>query len=168
MRAEKSPHAPHLAAMAEDREALDAAILRLEWTVAAVEAVYRRLDGLRKAVPTIRILLGDAPGFERIAAEWARDRGVEHFVFRAGSEAGPDAARDRDRAIVEARPAGVMVFSDGRDAGFLARHAEEHRIPVSTLPTADLVRTARQSIDREREAREAQDRTIRKGPSMRF
>ncbi len=132
------------------------------------DSVYRRLDGLRTAVPAIRLLLGDAPGFERIAADWARDRGVEHFVFRAPPEAGPDAARDRDRAIVEARPAGVMVFSDGREPAFLARHAEEHGIPVSILPTADLVRTAAQSIEREREARETQDRTIRKGPSMGF
>ena len=61
-----------------------------------------------------------------------------------------------------------LVFSDGREAGFLARHAEEHRIPVSILPTADLVRTARQSIDRDQEARETQDRTIRKGPSIGF
>lgn len=126
------------------------------------DSVYRRLDGLRKAVPAIRLLLGDAPGFERIAADWARDRGVEHFVFRAGPEASPDAAVERDRAIVAARPAGVMVFSDDREAGFLARHAEEHRIPVSILPTTDLVRTARQSLDRD--AREAQEHTVRKGP----
>ena len=132
------------------------------------DSVYRRLDGLRKAVPAIRLLLGDAPGFERIAADWARDRGVEHFVFSAGPSAGPDAAVERDRAIVEARPAGVMLFSDGREPGFLARHAEEQRIPVSILPTTDLVRAARQSLDRDREARETQDQTVRKGPSMGF
>ena len=61
-----------------------------------------------------------------------------------------------------------MVFSDDHEAGFLARRAEEYLFPVSILPTADLVRTARQSIDRDREARETQDRTIRKGPSMGF
>ena len=56
------------------------------------EAVFERLDRFHKWRPATCLLLGDAPGFERIAADWARERGVEHFVFRADPEAGPDAA----------------------------------------------------------------------------
>ena len=130
------------------------------------EAVYRRLDGLRTAISNPCLLLGDAPGFERIAAEWARDRGVEAFVFRAGGGAGPDAARERDRAIVEAGPNLVIVYSDGDEPGFLARHAEERGIPVSIRPAAQLLRPPRQSLDRD--AGETQRQSIRKGPSIGF
>ena len=130
------------------------------------EAVYRRLDGLRTAISNACLLLGDAPGFERIAAEWARDRGVEAFVFRAGDGAGPEAARERDRAIVKAGPNLAIVYSDGDEPGFLARHAEERGIPVSIRPAAQLVRPPRQSLDRD--AGETQRQSIRKGPSIGF
>ncbi|MCY4551363.1 MAG: SLOG family protein [Defluviicoccus sp.] len=95
------------------------------------EAVFSRLDGLRVAIADPCLLLDDAPGFERIAAESARDRGVEAFVFRAGDETGPDAARERNRAIVEAGPNLVIVYSDGDELGFRAGHAQERGIPVS-------------------------------------
>ncbi|MDE3260991.1 MAG: relaxase domain-containing protein [Acidobacteriota bacterium] len=130
------------------------------------DSVYRRLDGLRTAISNACLLLGDAPGFERIAAEWARDRGVEAFVFRPDDGAGPDAARERDRAIVESGPNLVIVYSDEEEPGFLARHAEERGIPVSVRPTAQLVRTADLSLDRD--AGETQRQSIRKGPSIGF
>ena len=130
------------------------------------EAVFIRLDGLRTAISNACLLLGDAPGFERIAAEWARDRGVEAFVFRAGGGEDPDAARERDRAIVEAGPNLVIVYADGEEPGFLARHAEERGIPVSVRPAAQLVRPADLSLDRD--AGERQRQSIRKGPSIGF
>ena len=132
------------------------------------EAVVERLERLHRFAPGVRLLLGDAHGFERIAADWARDKGVEHFVFRAGPEAGPDAARERDRAIVEAGPTSLRVFSDGDDPGFLARHAGERGIPVTVFPAAELLQRAGESLDPEQDTRETRDRTIRKGPSMGF
>lgn len=127
---------------------------------AGPEAVYRSLDGLRVAISNPCFLLGDAPGLERIAAEWARDRGVEAFVFRAGD------ARERDRAIVEAGPNLVIVYSDGDEPGGLAGQARERGIPVSIRPTTQLLRPA--DLTQDQDAGETQRQTLRKGPAIGF
>ena len=63
----------------------------------------------------------NAPGAQRIAAEWAESRGVRQIVFLAEFETrGRGASLERDKAIVDASPKLVVNLTDGKKATFLA------------------------------------------------
>jgi len=79
-------------------------------------AVYAVLDKLRAKRPITVLIHGDAAGADRLAGEWAKDRGIDLTVFPANwtkhkKAAGPER---NARMLAEGKPEGVVAFP-GKD-----------------------------------------------------
>lgn len=94
--------------------------------------IWTALDRVRLKHTDMVLLHGGSPrGAEHIAALWCRERGVAQVVFR------PDWAKHRNAApfrrndqILEALPAGIMVFPGNGVSANLADKARKLGIPL--------------------------------------
>ena len=94
----------------------------------------RLFAALDKAHTKKRITLlvhGGAPGADRLADDWARERGVPVEQFPADwASRGPAAGPERNQRMVDRGAAGVIAFPGGHGTADCARRAEAAGIRV--------------------------------------
>lgn len=98
-----------------------------------VSELYSVMDALPR--DGLVIINGGARGADRIAHNWAQDRGVETIVFpadwkRYGRSAGP---LRNQRMLDEGKPDCVMAFRGGRGTADMVRRAKAAGVPVSKV-----------------------------------
>lgn len=96
------------------------------------EAVYGVLDRAHAHKPITCIIAGGAKGVDRLAADWARDRGIALAEFPAdwdthGRAAGP--IRNK-QMLEEGKPMGVVAFPGGIGTANMIRQADAAGIKV--------------------------------------
>jgi hypothetical protein len=112
--------------------------------------IFSTLDALHAERPIGLLIEGAAKGTDRIAGQWAEDRGVEHAVYPAdwqglGRRAGPIR---NEQMLREGRPDIVVAFPGGRGtqhmcdlagaAGIEVYPVEYDKVlPLETLPVDD-------------------------------
>ena len=119
-----------------------------DWT--DVAAIWSRLDRAREKRPDLVLCHKGAPGAERIAAAWARARGVRQILFRPHWEAhGAAAPYKANDEMVAAKLAGAIVFGSAGVALNLADKAEARGLhaariarPAQGAPHGDPARAA--------------------------
>jgi hypothetical protein len=95
-------------------------------------AIYERLDMIHADRGIACIISGAASGADHIAANWAKDRGVDLREFPAdwakhGRAAGP--IRNR-QMLNDGQPNEVVAFAGGRGTADMIRAARTVGIPV--------------------------------------
>jgi hypothetical protein len=99
--------------------------------------IHAELDRLHAAHPFDAVIEGDARGVDRIAGEWARDRGIALVVYPADwANEGRHAALIRnERMLREGRPDLVVAFPGGRGTWHTCSLAEGLGIAVVRIAT---------------------------------
>jgi hypothetical protein len=98
-------------------------------------AVYNLLDSFSDITFLIE---GGAPGADRIARQWAMDRGVPYHTEHAEwSKYGNAAGNIRNRVMIAMNPDMVIAFPGNTGTADMVAVAEKHRVPVHTLNTLD-------------------------------
>ena len=93
-------------------------------------SVYSVLDSIAREEPIV-LIHGDARGADRLADEWAVERGVPVVRMPAnwkqyGLRAGPV----RNAAMLNLKPDRVVAFTGGRGTADMVRRAEEAGVTV--------------------------------------
>jgi predicted Rossmann-fold nucleotide-binding protein len=99
-----------------------------------LDAKYRQYGSLQHADPFDTIIHGCAPGADRLAHEWATEKGLIVCGFPAnwaiyGKAAGPI----RNRAMLELRPALVVAFPGGQGTADMVAKARASSILVEEV-----------------------------------
>ena len=129
------------------------------------DTVFQILDAVHGKHPKMCLAHGNVPGAVTLASEWARSRNVPQIVFNLDrGRYGKAAIVERDRAIIRAKPAGVIDFSPADKTTLLASLAERFRVPVLHLERAVDMAQARKARNREMEQSPRQDRSERREP----
>jgi hypothetical protein len=99
------------------------------------KALRRVLDAALRTGPLV-IIEGGARGADRLAREWAKDRGVVCATFPADWDAhGPSAGPIRNRQMIdEGRPQMVLAFPGGRGTADMIRQAQAAGVLVVKYP----------------------------------
>jgi hypothetical protein len=102
------------------------------------ERIWAALDKIRAKHPEMVLLHGGSPkGAERIAACWADQRKVAQVVFKPDwTREGRAAPFKRNDRMLEALPAGVVVFPGSGISANLADKAKKLGIPCWRFDTA--------------------------------
>jgi len=87
-------------------------------TIEDKDLIYEELDNLHAANPIKKIVSGGASGVDSIAAQWAKERGVELEEIIPDWSKGMGAGLERNTDIVD-RADKVVVFWDGESRGTL-------------------------------------------------
>ena len=100
--------------------------------------VFRVLDAMRAGKGLDRLVHGGAAGADRLAAEWALDRGVEQVAYQPdwkglGRAAGPTR---NQKMLVEERPAVVVAFPGGAGTRDMCRRARQAKVVVLSVKSA--------------------------------
>lgn len=97
------------------------------------EFVFRSLDRLahRENIAVTAIIHGDATGADRLARDWAIERGIIHVAVPApwkkyGKPAGPM----RNKKMLELNAVGLVAFPGGRGTEGMVELAKEAGLPV--------------------------------------
>jgi predicted Rossmann-fold nucleotide-binding protein len=95
------------------------------------DRVYEILDILHGREPIDLIIEGGAHGADRLARDWALDRGVQPVTFHANwhkfkAPAGPM----RNKAMLSLNPASVVAFPGGAGTKNMVGLAVDQEIPV--------------------------------------
>ena len=98
--------------------------------------VFEIFDTVHRGHPKMCLVHGNLPGAVRLAGEWARDRGVPQLVFEPDPRHGRTRIVELNKAIVAARPHGVIDLSPADMTTMLASFAEMFGIPVLHLEKA--------------------------------
>ena len=131
------------------------------------QTIFETLDKVREKHPDMYLMHGNAPGTQKIAAEWAKDNSVAQVVFAPNRKIhGTAAVIRRDKAILDAEPVGVVDLSPDNRPTFLADLAAKRNIPV--LNVSETAQGASQSAAREHPVRQnaSQTQTQARGRSM--
>lgn len=99
-------------------------------------SVYRALDIFRAERGIALVIHGAARGADRLAGEWAAERGVPVVEYPAdwaahGRAAGP---KRNQRMIDEGKPDFVVAFPGGAGTADMVRRAKAAGIPVWEVP----------------------------------
>jgi hypothetical protein len=97
--------------------------------------LYQQLDAVHERRGIAAVIHGAARGADRLAGEWAQDRGVHAEPYPAdwqndGKAAGP--IRNQ-RMLDIAAPDGVIAFSGGRGTADMVSRAQTAGVPVLDL-----------------------------------
>ncbi len=99
--------------------------------VADAGTVFRSLDKARAKYADIVLAHGGGPGVERIAAQWAEQRGVHQVVCKPDWDRhGRAAPFRRNDELLDLLPKGVIVFPGNGIIANLADKAKAMGIPV--------------------------------------
>jgi hypothetical protein len=95
------------------------------------EHVFAVLDDIHAKRTIALIIEGDAAGADRLAREWAQERGVPFQTekpdwIQLGRRGGPA----RNERMLSLDPDGVVAFPGGRGTADMIRQAEELGYPV--------------------------------------
>jgi len=103
-----------------------------------VDALFNRLDLIRKRYPDMVLLHGGAKGAELIADRWAANRGVTRIPFKPDWNRHKGAApfKRNDQLLAE-MPQGVMLFDGGGVIGNLFDGCRRRGISVWDLRTEE-------------------------------
>jgi hypothetical protein len=95
------------------------------------EQLFAVLDSYR-IFPRLTIIHGDARGADRLAGEWARERGVPVRAFPADwNQHGKNAGPIRNAQMIrEGQPDAVVAFPGGRGTDDMVRQASRAGITV--------------------------------------
>jgi hypothetical protein len=94
-------------------------------------AVYERLDMIHADRGISCIISGAASGADQIAANWAKDRGVDLQEFPADWSGGKGGGPIRNRRmLVNGNPDEVVAFPGGRGTADMIRQATAAGVPV--------------------------------------
>lgn len=93
--------------------------------------VHQVLDGVHKKCTIHAIIEGGATGADRLAREWALEKGIQVFTAHAnwklyGNGAGPK----RNAAMLALEPDGVIAFPGGTGTRDMTRIAELSDVKV--------------------------------------
>lgn len=93
--------------------------------------VYAALDLLHARRGITCIIEGGAPGADKLAAHWAKRRGIECQTFVPEWRRGPKAGPERNRRMLgEGRPDGVVAFPGGPGTADMCRAAMDRGLAV--------------------------------------
>ena len=113
--------------------------------------------------PKICLAHGNVPGAVRHASEWARLRNVPQVVFNLDrGRYGKSAIVERDKAIVAAKPAGVVDLSPADKTTLLASLAGRFGVPVFHLEKAVKTVLAREARSHETDCSLRRDESERR------
>jgi hypothetical protein len=87
--------------------------------------LHRVLDGVHKKCTIHAIIEGGAPGADRLAREWALEKGVQVFTAISNGD-----EQKQYAAMLSLEPDGVIAFHDGIQARDLTRMAELSDVKV--------------------------------------
>lgn len=95
------------------------------------ERIYQVLDSIHERRVIGKLIEGDCSGVDKIAGEWAKDRGVALVKCAAdwkgnGRAAGPI----RNAFMLTLNPDGVVAFPGGDGTADMCRQAEKAGVPV--------------------------------------
>lgn len=102
------------------------------------ERVWGALEKLRAERPGMSLLVGDCPtGVDRMALEWARERGVPHHVevadwnaFPPGHPARRGAGPRRNEVMAKRKPDLVLAFPGGAGTADMLRRARRRKLRI--------------------------------------
>jgi hypothetical protein len=96
------------------------------------ELLYRKLDEAHEFSSIVCIISGMAPGADTLAAEWAKERGIELAPFPADWSKYSRAAGPIRNAkmLVEGKPDVVMAFPGDKGTKDMIKRATKAKIPV--------------------------------------
>lgn len=105
--------------------------------LASREFVFSALDAIHEHTPIRRLAHGACSGADTIAAEWAKERGVDVMPYPAdwpthGRRAGP---MRNGRMLREERPDVVVAFPGGTGTADLVKQAKRFNIRVVEIAT---------------------------------
>lgn len=93
--------------------------------------VFATLDHIHAQRNIALIIEGGATGADRLAREWAQDRGVPFRTEPANwTQFGRAAGPLRNARMLALEPDGVVAFPGGRGTENMVRQAEEDGVPV--------------------------------------
>ncbi len=99
--------------------------------VGDASAVFARLDRVRAKYPDMVLVHGGGPGVERLAAQWAEQRGVHQVVCKPDWNAhGRAAPFRRNDELLNLLPKGVIAFPGSGITDNLVEKAVQLGIPV--------------------------------------
>jgi YspA, cpYpsA-related SLOG family len=85
--------------------------------------IYDALNRLHAEHHFSMLIIGDTPGAETMAEEWARDRGIPTQIYKADRERwGSDASAIRDELMLKEKPL-VIAFPGGEGTARTVRLA---------------------------------------------
>ncbi len=106
-------------------------------TVSDADAVWTTLDSTRAKYGDMVLLHGGGPGVEKIAASWAKARGVNQVICRPDWNAhGKAAPFRRNDELLNLLPKGVIAFPGSGITGNLVDKAKQLGIPVMNVKAA--------------------------------
>lgn len=95
------------------------------------EHVKKTMDSVAKIFGELKVLHGDAPGADKLVADWCEENGIQHITFFANwSKFGKLAGPLRNRAMLDHKPEALIAFPGGKGTDNCKYQAKKLGIPL--------------------------------------
>lgn len=96
--------------------------------------LYSIMDGLHEMYNITEVIHGDARGADRLADQWAKERGIKVTAYAANwAKHGKAAGPKRNNTMLKQKPHLVVAFPGGTGTADMVKKSYRHRIKTIVL-----------------------------------